>query len=85
MPAESKKLDTKCLEPFGGEIWGLSFAVAHSEYVARFHCPFQIHITCIGISIYINVCVFVLQMHRIFCIPPLYYTTAIFCMYFAEN
>ena len=32
MPAESKKLDTKCLEPFGGEIGGLSFDATHSGF-----------------------------------------------------
>ena len=30
MPAESKKLDKTCPEPFGGKYGGLSFAVPHS-------------------------------------------------------
>ena len=31
MPAESKKLDTKCPESFGGKSGGLSFAATHSD------------------------------------------------------
>ena len=35
MPAESKKLDTKCPETFGGEIGGLSFAATHSALISK--------------------------------------------------
>ena len=48
MPAESKKLDTKCLEPFGGEIWGLSFAVSHSDICSNPKCSSQKMYTFFG-------------------------------------